>query len=161
MSEFTYRPTAALRAILLEMAIIAFFTWIVWSDGDTYFLLIFPGFALLLMAVRFGYLINNSLVLEGGALTLHRRTGPDRRVELSDIRRYRIGEFRGQAAHRYRQMVVFHDGGKLTINVSDLYDEAGFIRALEGRLDGKATALVDPSDESPSFLERVANRITG
>lgn len=160
MSEFTYRPTAALRAILLEVVIIAFFTWIVWSEGDTDFLLIFPGFAFLLLVVRFGYLINNSLLLEGGALSLHRRIGPDRRVELSDIRRYRIGEFRGQAAHRYRQMAIFHGGGQLKVNVSDLHDEAGFVRALEARLDGQATILSDASDDATdSLLQRLVNQI--
>ncbi|THH39386.1 hypothetical protein [Neolewinella litorea] len=161
MSEFTYRPDAALRAILLELAVIALFSWIVWDsdEGLGDFLAIFPGFACLLLIVRFGYLFNNCLVLQGGALTLRRSIGPNQRVPFSGIRRYRIGEFRGQVAHRYRQMVIFHDGGKLTVNVSDLEDEAGFIRALEARLDGRATRLADPDDGNLSFLERVADRI--
>ncbi|WP_116127701.1 hypothetical protein [Lewinella sp. IMCC34183] len=164
MDEFSYHHKSALGAVAFNMlwaAVLGYFlsdsegAGITWSAVGTALL-----FSFVIYLIHFGFLFNNTLQLGGGKLTLHRRIGKSREVPLSAIRRFRVAEYRGHAGHKFREMRIRYADQHLRFNVSDLAEEEAFIRALESRLDGRATVLDEPEDPTPlDFIQRQLERL--
>ncbi|MGB3801066.1 MAG: hypothetical protein WA952_14715 [Lewinella sp.] len=160
MSEYPYRAGPAFRSVIVSLLLGLPFVWLVGKADFLSLPWILSSLcaAFCIFLVQYAYLINNVFVLGNGKLTIRRRLGPAKEIQLSEITHFRIEEHKGHVLRRQREMIVHHSDRKTRFNIGDLREEDKFVRTLEAMLGGEGRSLLE-DQPAESFLQKQFDRL--